>query len=106
MIKEYTDKIKKGSTVAIYGAAQNGLEIKQYLEQNRPDVKILCFFDTFKEGSLDGLEIKKLKELPQYKSKFDVLLVSIRRVNAELDLIFERYNIPYILKNRKKFLIF
>ena len=101
MLKEFLNNIKKGTTVAIYGAGINGIEIKKYLEKERPDIKILCFFDTFKDGIEDGLEVKKLKELPANRELFDLLIVSIRRSLHDLHAVFSYLDIPYIQISRE-----
>ncbi len=101
MLKEFFDNIKKNSTIAIYAAGIHGIAFKNYIEKNRPDIKILCFFDAYKDGKIDGYEIKSLKELPANKDLFDLLVVATRRSAHELNEIFNYYQIPYIRMSRK-----
>ena len=60
--------IKKDSRVAIYGADTTGTEIKKFIEQNRPDLKIVFFVDLKKTGEYEGIELIQIKDLPEKRN--------------------------------------
>lgn len=102
MIKEFTDRIAKGQTIAIFGAGFCGCGLKKYIEENRPDIKIKFFIDTFQKGEKDGLQIINTAELPEIKNQFDLLVVATTsKTLADLQIIFEFINIPFICVSRE-----
>ena len=97
MLKNFVNQIKKGSKIAIYGAGTVGIGLKHYIEQNRPDIKIVFFVDAFVSGEREGLEIKSFKELESVRDFFDLLVVSTRRSAHELIAIFNYFDIKFIM---------
>ena len=95
--KSLIDKIPYNSKIAIYGAGTVGLELRKYINNIRPDVKIICYMDSNINGELDGVKIYNLKEIKNVKSTFDLILMSVRTKNHELVEFFSFFNIPYIL---------
>lgn len=53
------DRIPHGSSLCIYGAGGRGERVWKALTRFRPDLKILFFVDTYKEGSFCGLPVVK-----------------------------------------------
>lgn len=92
--------IKKDSRVAIYGTDTTAGEIKNFIEQNRPDLKIVFFVDTKKAGEYDGLELIELKDLPVKRELFDILIVSTRRNAPEAVVLLNYLDIPFLMISR------
>lgn len=92
--------IKKDSKIAIYGAGSVGAEIKKFLEANRPDIKILFFVDAKKTGEYEGLEVFSLKELPEKKDLFDILIISARGLAPEMMVVLNYFDVPFLLISR------
>ena len=95
--EKLTDKIPHNSKIAIYGAGSVGKEIQKYINNNRPDIKIVCYIDTSLEGEFEGLKVYNLREIKNIKNKFDLILMSVRTKNHELVELFAFFDIPFIL---------
>lgn len=50
-------------TVAIYGAGGRAAQLLDALRQRRPDVTVACFLDSFRDGELCGLPVRKADDL-------------------------------------------
>ena len=96
MIRDFVKQIPTGSKVAIFGAGIAGCGIKQYLEENRKDIKLLYFFDSFVKGEKEGLKIIDFAEIENYQSNFDILICATRNLLHEIKVIFEYLDISYI----------
>ncbi len=92
--------IKKNSRVAINGADTTGTEIKKFIEQNRPDLKIVFFVDLKKTGEYEGIELIQIKDLPEKKELFDFLIVSTRRNAPETLVLLNYLDIPFLMISR------
>lgn len=100
MIKDFVDKIPNNSRIAIFGAGNAGKGLKNYIDVNRKDVKILYFFDSYAQGQVDGISIINSADINEYKNEFDLLLVATTKDLHELIIYFEFLNINYIHINR------
>ena len=47
----------EGASVALYGAGVFAVDFVAYLRQTRPDIRIICFVDTFKRGTHCGYPV-------------------------------------------------
>lgn len=68
--------LPNGLRVAIYGAGEAGLEVKKYIEANRVDLKIVCFFDKKVRGNIDGIDVYSIKEISKHSQLFDIVIVA------------------------------
>lgn len=93
--------IKPNIRVAIYGAGTGGAEIKKFLEKNRPDISITFFIDSVKTGEHEGLGVFSLKDLPEKKGDFDLLIVSVRSLAEETITILNYFDIPFLIVSRE-----
>ncbi|MCP5049782.1 MAG: glycosyltransferase family 4 protein [bacterium] len=64
------------SSVALYGAGAAGSSFRKLLEENRPDIRVKFFIDSFQGGQKDNLEIVEWKLFQQYKDRVDSILVT------------------------------
>lgn len=97
MLKKFTDKIKSGSKIALFGAGNSGSGLKKYIEENRPDIKILFYVDSYATGEKDGLKIVEFKDLDKYAKDINLLVMATRKGLHELDVIFNYLNLPFIV---------
>lgn len=100
MLKEFVDKIPNSSRIAIFGTSQNGDTIKDFIDTNRPDLKINFFIDSFKTGSHQGINIISLKELQENKSLIDYAIITTRNFVHDIMEVFNYLDIPYIIITR------
>ena len=101
MIKEFVEKIPQNSKIAIFGAGLSGTNLKEYIEVNRRDIKVLYYVDSFKEGNQDGLEIVKLIDLPKHTQEIDLLIVATRNRLFEQTIIFDYLGLNYLIVPNK-----
>jgi len=87
------DNIPKDSRIAIYGAGEVGLLIKHYVENNRPDLKIISFFDKMPIGEVEGLTVRSIKTIAEFKADFDLVLVASYSNTAIMETILRHFGI-------------
>jgi FkbM family methyltransferase len=51
------DDLPHAIKIALFGAGETGQEFARRLKILRPDVEVLCFFDSFREGNFEGIPI-------------------------------------------------
>ncbi len=68
--------IPQKASVHIYGAGAAGRQLKRRIQQERSDVTIVNFLDTYKQGTLEGLDIIRLDSLPVHGPEGLVLVAS------------------------------
>lgn len=71
-----TAALKEKAKVCLYGAGGGGENLRKCLAQARPDVSVLCYIDTFKEGYKDGLPIYRLDTFAAQKIDYDSILIA------------------------------
>ena len=99
-LEKFTAQIPEGSNIAIFGTGEIGLEIKKFIDKNRPDLKINFFIDSYKSGKCEDINIINLKELEANKSLIDYAIITTRNYAHDIVEIFNFLNIPYILITR------
>lgn len=52
------------------------MKIKENLEILRPDIKLVCFLDSFKKGKIDDIEIKSPFDFENLNCEFDYIIIS------------------------------
>lgn len=97
MIKSFVEKIPPNSKIAIFGAGFAGCGLKRYIDENRKDIKTVCFIDTFVQGEKENLPIISTSDLESYKNDFDLLICATRKMVHEIKVIFEYLDIPYLI---------
>lgn len=97
MIKQFVEQIPFNSKIAIFGAGFAGCGLRRYIEENRQDIKIVFFVDSYREGDENGIPIVNFKDLPDNKNKFDLLVCATRKTAFELIGAFKYLDIPFII---------
>lgn len=99
-------KLAKGLRVAIYGAGEVGITIKGYIEKNRPDLKIVCFFDKTVKDKIDGINVYCATEIPNLLDSFDTAIIASYSNTTIMEIILKFYGVKnYInVENVEKFL--
>lgn len=97
IVQDFVNKIPHNSKIAIWGACECGVNLKNYINQNRKDIKILFWVDSLKTGEYEGLDIITPVVLHENIEKIDLILVATRSGLHELDILFSYLNYPYIV---------
>ncbi|MDP3428371.1 MAG: FkbM family methyltransferase [Humidesulfovibrio sp.] len=63
----FYSKAPKNSRIAIYGAGFAGDSFREYVLKYRSDVTVVCYIDTFNEGSRNGLPVKRVDQICDIK---------------------------------------
>ncbi len=77
------DDIPNNTSLCIFGAGEIGISLFLTLRKSRPDIQIVCFVDTYKRGTRDGVEIISPDELPAYA--FNHIIIA--SINYQTDII-------------------
>ena len=91
-LEKFTAQIPEGSNIAIFGTGEIGLEIKKFIDKNRPDLKINFFIDSYKSGKCEDINIINLKELEANKSLIDYAIITTRNYAHDIVEIFNFLN--------------
>jgi len=80
----------ENSRIYIYCAGVFGRQLLAALRQQRPDVRVLGFIDSYKKGTVDGLEICPLETLDYHGSDYDLIVVAIQpEIKAQIGSLLE-----------------
>jgi len=85
--------ISKDLKIAIYGAGLVGLLVKHYIEKNRPDLKIVCFFDKLIKGEVEGIAVRSIKTIQEFKGEFDLIFIGSYSNIPIMETILRHYGI-------------
>ena len=99
-------QIKENARIAIYGTCDLGLKIKENLEIYRPDIQLLCFLDSFKEGKINNLRINSPFEYENLNNEFDYIIISSITNKNKIEIILNNlnfYNIIFLNKDFTKY---
>jgi len=96
------NNIKKNSKIAIYGTGETGREFYNLINNFRPDIKVLYFFDSFdKRKKYNNISIiKNIKQIQSLEKSLDYIVVCSIFWD-EINNYLNKYNIKknYILSN-------
>lgn len=88
-IKTLQDVPEK-SQIYIYCAGVFGRQLLAALRQDRPDVRVLGFIDSYKKGKVDGLEISSLEKLDKNCSNYDLIVIAIQpEIKAQISSMLD-----------------
>jgi len=87
------DNIPKSLRIAIYGAGEVGLFVKHYIENNRPDLKLISFFDKIEKTDIEGLTVHPIKKIQELKKDFDLVIVASYSNIAIMETILRYHGI-------------
>lgn len=93
------DTIPKNKKIAIYGSGKIGTGFKQYLEENRSDIIVSYFIDSFKRGFKNGTEVINIHDINEYKHLFDLIIVASSEWNEIEDSLKIRNISHFIISN-------
>ncbi len=88
-------------SVALYGAGATGQFVLRKLEDERPDLKVLCFIDDIKTGAINSIPVRPLSEIP---SSTIVLITTSywREVCTKLEKKSLKYYVVDLLSGKSK----
>jgi len=64
------------SRVCLYGAGEVGISLFLLLREQRPDVKVVCFVDSYKSGERHGITIIPPDVLPVRSADYDLVVIT------------------------------
>ncbi|HNW26431.1 MAG TPA: FkbM family methyltransferase [Candidatus Gastranaerophilaceae bacterium] len=92
------DKIPQSSKIAIYGAGEAGLCVKNYIENSRSDLKIVYFFDEKIKGKINEIEIKHIKDIQKFANSFDFIIPASFSNSFLMESILKHYGIQNCIR--------
>lgn len=95
---EKINEIPQNSRVAIYGAGEAGTSVKHYIDANRPDLKVVCFFDEALQGQVEGIEIHHIKDIQSFVESFDIALTASFSNSRLMYSILKHYGIKNAIR--------
>ena len=57
------DELPSAVSVAVYGKGSQGRDLVLLLKEQRPDVSVICFIDSYEPGTCDGLDVVTPQDL-------------------------------------------
>lgn len=97
--KTFFDKIKPNAKIAIYGAGEVGVKMYHDILEQRKDVSVKYFIDTYKTGDVEGVEIFPFSQVDTLKD-IDLVVASTRKDYSLVMNIFQYYNIDFLAEER------
>ena len=97
--KTFFDKIKPNAKIAIYGAGEVGVKMYHDILEQRKDVSVKYFIDTYKTGDVKGVEIFPFSQVDTLKD-IDLVVASTRKDYSLVMNIFQYYNIDFLAEER------
>ncbi|WP_035236683.1 FkbM family methyltransferase [Desulfobacter vibrioformis] len=70
------DKLPHNGRILLYGSGDAGLSVLNKIRDRRPDIKVVCFLDSFDNGAVAGLRKVKLDDLPSLNIQYDFILIT------------------------------
>lgn len=71
------NELPAASKLALFGAGETGQEFVRKLRTARPDVEILCFFDSFREGVWENIPIRKPLHIASLPESAELIITSV-----------------------------
>jgi len=71
------DDLPTSSKISVFGAGETGQEFARRLRRVRPDVEITCFIDSFRDGSCDGIDIRKPSHIADLSDNTGIVIASV-----------------------------
>ncbi|QNJ15997.1 methyltransferase/ FkbM family domain protein [Synechococcus sp. A18-40] len=82
-----------GAKISLFGAGESGQEFAATLQRERPDVEIVSFFDSYREGDYKGIQILNPRRIPDLDKNVEIVVTSIFW-NEILDITVNTYGRP------------
>lgn len=70
------EKIPQNSNISIYGAGEAGYRVKIFIEKNRPDLNLVCFFDKNPKENFEGKKVHPIKDINEKRALFDFVIIA------------------------------
>jgi len=92
------ESIDNSTKVYLFGAGSSGREFLRYIQAKKPELNIECFFDSFNQGFVNNIEIKKPEEIFLVSKNSILIITSIfwKEIIQKINFPF----VPYILSNK------
>jgi glycosyltransferase involved in cell wall biosynthesis len=97
LISSYDD-IPMNIKIALYGASDAGRLFRRRLQQYRPDVSVVCFIDSYKEGKYDGLDVFPIEFIDKNKHLWERIYITSASVNDISTILAKRQENHWIVQ--------
>ena len=71
------EELPVNSKLALYGAGETGQEFVRKLQMDRPDIDIVCFFDSYRDGSWENIPILKSSKIENLDANVELIITSV-----------------------------
>lgn len=86
------DELPIASKLALFGAGETGQEFAKKLQSTRPDIEIMCFFDSFRDGAWENIPILKPLDIENLDENAELVIASVfwSEISEIIDRDFSR----------------
>lgn len=71
------NEIPEQSRLALFGAGETGQEFVRMLRVKRPDISVICFFDSYRDGTWDGIPIRAPAQILELLEDVVLIVTSV-----------------------------
>lgn len=92
IIRKLSD-VPEHARLCLYGAGEVGMSLFLLLKERRPDVRVVCFVDSFKNGERHGVAIVSPETLQSRAADFDQVVITSLVFADQIRDILEKHGI-------------
>ena len=96
ILENFVSNIKTDSKIVIWGCGNAGKLLFNYINENRKDINIVYFVDTFIVGEFQGIEIIQPQFLKNKKQEFDLVVLATRKYLHAHTVLLEYLECEYL----------
>lgn len=71
------DELPAQTKLAIFGAGETGQEFARKLKISRPDIEIVCFYDSYRKGSWENILIREPAQIKNIDASIVLVIASV-----------------------------
>lgn len=71
------DELPVAAKLALFGAGETGQEFARKLKLTRPDIEVVCFFDSYRVGAWENIPISKPIEITTLDESVELVITSV-----------------------------
>lgn len=91
-------KIPVGAKFAIYGAGEAGFVVKHYIQNDRADLKLVCYFDQVVKGQFDGVNVNHIQDIQSFAKDFDYVIIASFSNSSTMESILNYFDMKNIIR--------
>lgn len=93
------ENIPQNSKIAIYGAGEAGIRVKNYIESKYPGLHLVCFFDKNPKEDFEGKKVYSIEEITQKQDMFDFVIIASYLNFAVMEAVLKNLGIKNYIKS-------